>query len=327
MKRRIITCQSGALDISLLEINTEQWSVEELCCLPFEGVLGTSAAMPAVRGGDMVYVAFRGEKPSLLSFRLDENRRRIEQVGHLEIPESCPYLSMSENGKFLLAAGGSSALSVCIGADGALGAVVSRAPLGDLAHCVRQSNGKVFGTACRDDLLRQYSLDDVDGTLKELARVSFPKGSGPRHIVPSQDGCLLYIITENAGSISTVSVDGKDGPVLQSDVTLIDDASKMWAGDLVMSHDAHFLFASERASDQLVAIEIDEEAGLLKPVYRVQSPDHVRSLFVAPDDGFLVAMGNFGNQGRVYSIECDGRLIPKTDFLAGDGPSWVLGGD
>nr|WP_321460573.1 beta-propeller fold lactonase family protein [uncultured Cohaesibacter sp.] len=328
MKRKILTCQSGALDVRIFEIDCEQWSVKALERQPLEAVAGKSAAMPAVLAGDMVYLAFRGENPALLSLRLNEERTGLEMVGKLDIAESCPYLSISANGRFLLAAGGSNSLAVRIGANGILSEVTAREPLGALAHCLRQCHGMVYGTACRDDLLRQYRLDDVSGRLEEVACLAFAAGSGPRHIVAAPEGDCLFVITENGGTVVPVGIAAGQMALRENGaIALGSSEGKMWAGDLVISGDGSRLFASERAADRLVALGRKPGEGGLFVIDTIASPEHVRSMHLSPDDGWLVAMGNFGARGSIYAIDDAGRLTHKADFDTGDGPSWVLGLD
>ncbi len=335
MKKTLICCNTNGLDLRLFELDTESWTVTETLRCPLQGVAGSSMAMPAAAVGDMIYVAFRGDAPALISLRLTKDWTGVEQVGHLAIEESCPYLSLSGNGCFLLAAGGANALAVRIGKGGVLDRIVSRVPLGALAHCVMERGSTVYGTACRDDLLRRYRLDMETGALEETAVVAFPKGSGPRHMAFSPDGRLLYVITENAGTIVTLSLagdgDSDDGgeahPRLLGAVPLLAGEGQRWSGDLALSDDGALLFASERASDQLVSLLIDASGQTMAATSKVASPEHVRSLHLDPDGGFLVAVGNFGQSGEVYALEKDGRLTPKMTFVAGDGPSWVLGLD
>jgi 6-phosphogluconolactonase len=329
MDRTLVCCNTNGLDLRLFQLDTERWTVVETSRYPLQGVGGSSMAMPAAVVGDMIYVAFRGDAPALISLRLTEDRTGVQQVGHLAIEESCPYLSLSGNGRFLLAAGGTNALAVRIGKDGVLDRVVSRVPLGALAHCVVERGGAVYGTACRDDLLRRYRLDPETGALEETAQVAFPKGSGPRHMAFSPDGRLLYVITENAGTIVTLSLagDGEDAaqPRMLGAVPLLAGEGRRWSGDLAISDDGAWLFASERASDQLVSLRLDASGQMMAASTKVASPEHVRSLHLDPDRGYLVAVGNFGQSGEVYAVEANGRLTPKVTFVAGDGPSWVLG--
>nr|WP_319486110.1 beta-propeller fold lactonase family protein [uncultured Cohaesibacter sp.] len=331
MKKTLICCNTNGLDLRLFQQDTECWTVDEIFRYPLQGVGGSSMAMPAAVVGDMIYVAFRGESPALISLRLTRDRTGVEQVGHLAIEESCPYLSLSGNGRFLLAAGGTNAIVVRIGKEGVLDRVVSRMPLGELAHCVVERGGTVYGTACRDDLLRRYRLDPETGALEETAKVAFPKGSGPRHMAFSSDGRLLYVITENAGTIATLSLadDGEEAaqPRLLGAVPLLAGEGRRWSGDLALSDDGAWLFASERASDQLVSLRLDASGEMMAATSRVASPEHVRSLHLDPGGGFIVAVGNFGQSGEVYAVGADGRLTPKVTFVAGDGPSWVLGLD
>ncbi len=80
--------------------------LREILRQPIEGVEGKSAAMPAAILSDRLYLGWRGNEPAILTMKIGKGEDGFSTLGSMSVPESCCYLSISPEHRFLLAAGG-----------------------------------------------------------------------------------------------------------------------------------------------------------------------------------------------------------------------------
>ncbi|WP_316860818.1 beta-propeller fold lactonase family protein [uncultured Cohaesibacter sp.] len=325
MKRLFVCVNSVSADLRLYELDMTDdanWTVSEVGQQPILGVEGNSAAMSATCFGDHLYLAWRGSNPAILTYRMDPAKRSFDLIGNLPIKESCCYLSTSQDGRFLLAAGDDKALSIRISRTGVAEELISRTHLGSMAHCLIVHQDRAFGTACRDDLLRAFSFDREKGTLTETGSLAFPKESGPRHIAIAPEGDRLFVVTQEGGSVAVIST--SDVSRLSHNVKLTRDDTEPLAGDIAISEDGQFLFVTERTTQSIFSLRAGNQSQAPSLISRTVSPEHARVACLSEDNSFLIALGFRDQTGRVYAVESDGSLSQKVDFSTGDRPSWVL---
>lgn len=140
-----------------------------------------------------------------------------------------------------------------------------------------------------------YTLDPETGKMAEFdnpGAFRLKPGSGPRHVAMHPDERFLYVINENAATVTAFALVGEDGKLdgshLQTLSTLAPGRKSSACADLEMHPTGRFLYGSNRGPDDIVAYRID------------------------PDSGHLTLIGHVpagGKNPREFGIDPTGRLL------------------
>ncbi len=116
------------------------------------------------------------------------------------------------------------------------------------------------------DALFHYRFDTNTGQLTPAGATRCQAGSGPRHV--AGHGTFRYLVGELDGSLTCYAVDARDGAwIVQSQVSLVADASVGLPSEVDVSPDGRFVYAAVRGPDQICVFSTD--AGKLKRVAEV----------------------------------------------------------
>ncbi len=217
----------------------------------------------------LVFVAVKEPSPAIVTLRLDRETGKLAETSRRDVEDPLSYVALS--GDVLLGAsyhGGWGASWLV--ADGELSDVVSRLEYRNLHAAVPDRHGQnAYFVSLGDDLIAQFSVG-ADATLSELSppTVACPPGSGPRHLVVSDDGANAYLLTEFTGE--AIRFDrAADGSLTQAEslaaYSLADGLGKsafgkdpranrlIWGADLALVEDESWLVASERFASTITA--------------------------------------------------------------------------
>jgi 6-phosphogluconolactonase len=147
-----------------------------------------------------------------------------------------------------------------------------------------------------------------------------PPGSGPRHLVFSADGGLVYVVNEMGVSTSVFSRDGATGAL-----KLLDTESDLWPGDptvgitaaeIVLHPSGKWLYVSNRGPDSISVFAVDGHGGI-KLIQNVPSPvKFPRSIGVDPTGRWMIAAGQNNNQIAELAIDPATGHLSLTDVAA-----------
>ncbi|WP_322043092.1 lactonase family protein [Paraburkholderia sp. J67] len=231
------------------------------------------------------------------------------------------YLSLSPDGKYLLVAnysvaadpGGSFAV-LPVEQDGKLGqSVLTVHHEGGGPVKGRQDNAHVHSTVFSPDghyLFTQdlgtdklwtyrYTPDGTRGLLSpaEWRYTDVKAGTGPRHLVFSNDGRHAYLTSELAGTVSAFSYD--DGHLKLEQVEKLAEPGfkgAVGAAALHLSPDGKFLYVSNRGDANDISIfAVDQTSGKLKRVGRQASLGKSPREFAIDPSGQWLIVGNQGS--------------------------------
>ncbi len=109
------------------------------------------------------------------------------------------------------------------------------------------------------DKIFVYRFDPATGmlTANTPAAASFPAGHGPRHLVFSKDGHTVYVLTELTANLVTLRWDSRHGSMTQlSETSTLPAgyAGKPSAAEIVLHPSGRFLYASNRAESNTIAV-------------------------------------------------------------------------
>jgi 6-phosphogluconolactonase (cycloisomerase 2 family) len=148
------------------------------------------------------------------------------------------------------------------------------------------------------DRVFAFRIDGVAGKLvaSEQGSVVARETSGPRHVVLHPRAAFAYVVNELDSTVTVYRYDGRNGALepVQIASSLPDTfTGNSRAAEIAISADGRFVYASNRGSDTIAVLAVDEGTGRLTPVQwapagrtpRFFTPDPTgRFMFVANED-------------------------------------------
>jgi 6-phosphogluconolactonase len=297
---------------------------------------------------DVVYTVnevrdFVGEDGAVSAFHLDTegNLELINQVCSLG-SDPC-HLEISSAGKFLFVSNYSSGTLAAFPLDesGALQEFVSFVqhtghsvdPMRQKAphvHSVKLGKHERFAYVADLglDRLIWYPLDS-SGQLRagERKTVRLRTGSGPRHFCFDGKYEYCYVINELDNTITSIGVD-TDGSLME--ISTVDslpsgysDAS--YCGEIQLSKDGRFLYASNRGHDSLVVFKIRPQGSLDLVQHIPSGGQHPRHFRITPDGSHLVVANRDTDNILAFSVDqASGELAVTGEAVSVPAPVCIL---
>src|SRR6266853_4164451 len=265
--------------------------------LPGQRFKAAKLVMPMAVSPDkrLLIAAVRSKPFQAYSYSIDKSSGALNLVGTGTIAESYPYIALDRSGRFLLGASyGANQVGVNpVGADGRVGEPLQVISTARNAHSIRTDNTNrfVFVPHLGTDQVFQFLFDEKNGRLTANTPpvLQLKQGTGPRHLVVSQDNRFIYVLNELTGTVTTLALDQSTGllseldsvSVLPPETKLVTGAPRgavgtpganqgprntdndIWASDLHLTPNGRFLYAAERTSSTLAAFRVDTASGKL----------------------------------------------------------------
>jgi 6-phosphogluconolactonase len=323
---------------------------------PGPRVKAEKIVMPMTASPDkrFLVVAVRSKPFSAYTYSIDRASGALTLVGTGPLAESFPYISFDRSGRFLFGASyGGNLVSVNpVGADGRVGSPIQVIPTARNAHSIRADNTNhfVFAPHLGTDQIFQFVFDEKSGRLSANTPpvLQMKQGSGPRHLITSPDNHFVYVLSELAATVTTLSLDANTGlltevssaSALPSDSKLVPGAPRgavgapgaptrntdndIWASDLHITPDSKFLFAAERTSSTIGAFSVDRATGKLSYLGSTPTEKQPRGFQIDPTGRFMVVSGEKSDTLSAYSIDqATGALKLIGRYPTGKGANWV----
>jgi 6-phosphogluconolactonase len=273
----------------------------------------------------------------LASFRLDAATGRLTHVNSVPAGPDPAHILTDRTGRFLLAAYYVDAKVTVheVGKDGRLAdKPLQSIATADKAHAIvpDPSNRFVFVPHTGPDAIFQFAFDAKTGRLSagEPAKLTTPKGTGPRHLVFHPSRPIAYVANEQGGSVTAYALDEKAGTLrgLQTVSTLPPDFKGTNACAEIRTHPSgKFLYVSNRGHDSIAAFALDGE-GKLSAVGQEPTEKTPRSFDLDPSGKYLFAAGESSGKLAAYAVDGkSGRLTKQEVHEVGKTPWWVLAVD
>jgi 6-phosphogluconolactonase len=196
-------------------------------------------------------------------------------------------------------------------------------PRQDSAHphaVVFDPRGRFLGTAdLGNDRLQTFRL--VDGGLEHISEVATPAGMGPRHIVFSHDGRMLYVIGELDGNIMAFAYDPATGAIGRA-LQTIPTSPPSYAGnqsgaEIALHPSGKFLYGSNRGSQTVTGYRIDRSTGSLSIIgYATQGISGPTNFAIDPSGRWLYVNSNTGNDIVQFSINRATGVLTPTGYTS-----------
>src|SRR6266404_1026488 len=325
---------------------------------PGQRFKATKLVMPMAVSPDKRFLiaAVRSKPFQAYSYSIDKSSGALNLVGTGTLGESYPYIALDRSGRFLLGASyGANQVGVNpVGADGRVGEPLQVIPTARNAHSIRTDNTNHFAFVPHlgTDQVFQFLFDEKSGRLTANTPpvLQLKQGTGPRHLVVSQDNRFIYVLNELTGTVTTLALDPSTGllseldsvSVLPPDTKLVPGMPRgavgtpganqaprntdndIWAADLHLTPNGRFLYASERTTSTIGAFRVDSASGKLIYLGSTPTEKQPRGFNVDPTGRFVVVSGEKSDMLAVYSIEAEsGALKPIGRYPTGKGANWV----
>ena len=271
------------------------------------------------------------QRGGVSAFRFDAASGQLTFLNKVSADGNDPcYLSLSPDGKYLLAANysvaadpGGSFSVLPVQADGQLGSsVLTVHHEGSGPVKGRQDNAHVHSTVFSPDghyLFAQdlgadklysyrYTADGSRGLFSptDWRYTQEKPGTGPRHLVFGADGKHAYLTSELAATVSTFNyADGKLTQVQTISLTEPGFKGAVGAAAIHLSPDGRFLYATNRGdANEIVILSVDPTNGHLKKIGRQSSLGKSPREFAIDPTGKWLIVGN-QNSDTVYVFRRD----------------------
>ena len=306
-----------------------------------------------------LYAVIRSQPMRVLTYAIDPASGALTQKASAPLPDSMPYVSTDQTGRFLFTAsyGGDKLAVSPIGENGLVEAeAIQVIPTGRNAHSIMpdRTNKFVYAATLGANQVLQFTFDSKTGklTANEPPAVSPEAGHGPRHLAFSPDNKYLYVLNELSGHVTQYTIDPSKGtltlvdsissvpaeaglawgsaqgpvgaaPALAS-VAAKDDKPKVWAADIQITPDGKFLYSTERTTNKIALFTVAPGTGKLTYVTNFATEAQPRGIRIDPTGQYLVASGEKSDRISVYKIDkSTGKLGEPSRHPVGNGANWV----
>jgi len=319
--------------------------------------LPNAAQLTVSHDGKTLYLASEVEQGVVQALRVGDNGElnALNQVG--SGGAGPVYLSLTPNGHHLLVANYvSGTIAVLpVKPDGSLGeatdthqdqgepgaakpeaAVEGSFAISDHngphAHMIAADpSGKfVFSTDLGLDRIYQYCFDDRSGKLtpNDPPFISASsKGAGPRHFVFTPKGDGLWLINEEASTLTHYSLDSASGTLKEgSTISALPKAYKgtSFAAGLVLSHDGKQLYVANRLHNSIGHFTVTADGTLTQQDDVWTRGDYPRTLTLDKQGRWLYVMNQRSDNITRFRVESDGKLRFEPDYTPVGSPSQMV---
>ena len=185
-------------------------------------------------------------------------------------------------------------------------------------HCVRITpDGKyLFADDLGTDQIHKFIInpdanaENKESFLKEGSPSAFKvkAGSGPRHLTFSPNGNYAYLINELSGTV--IAFEYKDGDLKEIQTIVADTVCAKGSGDIHISPDGKFLYASNRLkADGIAIFSIQPDNGILTKVGYQLTGIHPRNFIITPNGKYMLVACRDSNVIQIYERDADTGLL------------------
>ncbi|KAF7976243.1 hypothetical protein HWV62_7282 [Athelia sp. TMB] len=285
--------------------------------------------------GDRVYATSWAMPPALSAWAVNREKWQVEYVNSAPITATSSYITLPHPYTYLYSAGGptgevhdvdastggfgqKSQEFLFVPADKLAEADKTRVALRTGSHAVEiSSRGHAFVPVLGTNSIWAYTVDPASGALNLASETLSPRPhDGPRHVVVSSDGSMLYSITEHTSFVDVYTITPTPALQYTQSVPVLPsshDPAHFRGDTLRFTPDRRYLFATTRGSSSA-------HKGWL-------------AVFSILDDGSLEEKERWETPtsgGKANAIELiakpeeTGAYIALTDDEPGAGGLWIL---
>ncbi|MDR9889129.1 lactonase family protein [Pseudenterobacter timonensis] len=319
--------------------------------------LPNAAQLTVSHDGSTLYLASEVEQGVVQALRIDKNGE-LHRLNQVASGGAGPvYLSLTPNGRYLLVANyvsGSIAV-LPVQPDGSLGeatdvhqdkgepgaakpeaAVEGSFAISDHngphAHMIAADPGGkfVYSTDLGLDRIYQYRLDDRTGKLtpNDPPFISASsKGAGPRHFVFTPKGDGLWLINEEASTLTWYALDAASGTLKAGKtISALPQGYKgtSFAAGLALSQDGEKLYVANRLHNSIAHFTVKADGTLIRKDDVWTRGDYPRSLTLDKNGQWLYVMNQRSDNITRFRVTSGGTLRFEPDYTPVGSPSQMV---
>ncbi|NDV79401.1 lactonase family protein [Dysgonomonas sp. 511] len=173
-------------------------------------------------------------------------------------------------------------------------------------HCVQFSpdDRYLYATDLGTDRIYKFQTRDSGGGFLmkgEPESFKVADGSGPRHLTFHPDGKFAYLINEIGGTVIGFNYNEETGDLSEFQTIVADTLHAQGSGDIHVSPDGKFLYASNRLQGDGIAIfSIDRNTGKLENAGYQPTGIHPRNFVISPNGKYLLVANRDSNMIQVF---------------------------
>ncbi|KAE8899551.1 hypothetical protein PF003_g16735 [Phytophthora fragariae] len=234
-------------------------------------------------GERVIYALNRGSTTGYVSAMTLQSNGTLKVINTQKMKGGSPaHVALNPKEDFITVANYVGSLSgFPLNADGSVGAesFYQDFPVGSKVVMDNQATGHIHSTTwlpnsnhviaanLGGDELLQYELDATKKTLKSLAAVKRPAGSGPRHMALHPNGNIAYVTNELSNTVGVHKINKKkalfSSKALQEVSTLpAGFTNTSTASDIHLSSNGKFVYVSNRGHNSIVTYQINANGTL-----------------------------------------------------------------
>lgn len=320
--------------------------------------LPNAAQLTASKDGKTLYVASEVEKGVIAALRVGDDGN-LKALNQMSSSGAGPvYLSLTPNGRHLLVANyiSGSVAVLPVKEDGSLGEATDTqqdsGPAGAAkpevavegsfaasdhngphAHMIEADpSGKfVFTTDLGLDRIYQYRFDDATGKLTPNDPPfidASSKGAGPRHFVFTPKGDGLWLINEEASTLTHYQLDVNKGTLTEGEsISSLPKGYKgtNFAAGLVLSLDGKQLYVANRLHNSIGHFSVTANGKLTHQDDIWTRGDYPRGVTLGNNGKYLYVMNQRSDNITRFSVAPEsGKLTFVEDYSAAGSPSQMI---
>lgn len=241
------------------------------------------------------------------------------------------HVSIDATGKTVLVAnyGGGSVSVFPVQEGGKLGAKTDGDSPGDKAHSFRAgpTNAFAYAPTLGADIVAQYSLDAAGSMITKLtpSKVTFPAGTGPRHMDFHPTGKFVFVIGETASTMSSLTL-GTDGKlaIQQTLSTLpMGFSGSNTCADVHVHPNGKWLYGSNRGHDSIAIFDIAADGKLTLKANTKTDGNTPRNFHLDPGGQTMLVANQTSKTIVTFSIGADGSLTKMKSISVSGQPAYV----
>ncbi|MBB4035953.1 6-phosphogluconolactonase (cycloisomerase 2 family) [Dysgonomonas hofstadii] len=186
-------------------------------------------------------------------------------------------------------------------------------------HCIIYSpDGKyIFADDLGTDKVYKFEPNkETTGNYFRAGTPAFVKvadGSGPRHLTFHPNGKYAYLINELSGAVTGFSYDSQNGNLSEIQSIQADTLNAKGSGDIHITPDGKFLYASNRLKgDGLAIFSINQADGKLTKVGYQETGIHPRNFVITPNGKYLLVASRDSDIIQIFEIDRTTGLLEDT---------------
>lgn len=180
-------------------------------------------------------------------------------------------------------------------------------------HCVGFTPDKkyVYAVDLGADQIVLYHYDEAK--LEEYKKIPILSGSGPRHMIFSDDGRFAYLLNEISNTLMVFKYhDGHLSMIQMIHTTPRHFKGESSAAAIHMTKSQTHLFVSNRGHNSIAFYSRNQETGKLFLLYMVHCGKNPRDFFIY-DDRYLLIACQEDNHLEVMHLDLGKELLEKTN--------------